>query len=148
MSLKEFLNKALAENLAKMFFGALGALISIALYKIGSPIYQSLCQSVGTETIVQLFVISIAINLGSFAWVIYLLSVQNKKLKKAFGVLWDKALNPHCPACESLLTWRGFNDDQAFGFECLKCKASLRLMDNMGRSMNLPSAQKAFRDQA
>ena len=64
------------------------------------------------------------------------------KLKPVFGLLWDKSLNPYCPACKTLLSGYGHRDGYGYSFFCIKCKGLLSIQDDTGEDITLEQAKE------
>ena len=59
------------------------------------------------------------------AFLVLLLYLQRNPFKKAYGLLWDKRLNPHCPICEKQINMPKHDKDLGTDCYCPNCDAKI-----------------------
>lgn len=91
-TLRDWLRSELPKPLLAAVLLGLGGLLSFAGREIWPLLENQLSRSVlwsllAAETVVL-------VGLGTLLWILW------NPLKTAFGMKWDKRLNPHCPTCD------------------------------------------------
>jgi tRNA(Ile2) C34 agmatinyltransferase TiaS len=138
MSFLEKAKENLTDKALSLWTGAVGTLLlfvggvilAAALPTLNSPTFQKL--------LLPLLGLSVLANTGLIATVWLL--VRRHKLRPGFGVLWDSKFEPHCPACETLLSAYGRYEVFGWGWHCTKCKKSIALQNEVGVNIRLQEA--------
>jgi DNA-binding MarR family transcriptional regulator len=142
MSLSTKLKDKIEEHLIKLLLGLIVLLCGAVWAAVPSELWDRVSAATPKRALwsaIALLAIGLTLETA------YVAHLRRKiKLKPHFGVLWNKALVPHCPACSSVLSnygryWSGYSSFWAF--KCLKCDKRIVMSDEAGNQLELPEAK-------
>ena len=122
--MKESIRATLREQRKSLIVGSLAYLLTASLAAIGTALPSGWLSTLPSKPILLLLALSILLNILVTCW-IYLL-LREDKLTLRDAVYWDKAHQPHCPACKSPISFRGLNDDNTTSYFCVQCKSFVK----------------------
>ncbi len=140
--LKAIATKQSIASIIGLIAGVIGATI-LWLFSDIPPAILKLLESLPNTGLKKLSLGLFVVCLLEGVWIYS----QRTKLKPAFGVLWDRKLNPFCPSCKNLLTnYSNYGSEyHAWGFWCIKCQQRVLLNTDDSVPISLEDAKERLR---
>ncbi len=121
-----------------IFVGAVGFLLAAVLREVGTAIVPAIEKSVSARVLLILLCLSVLLNLAGASFAIY--AIRKTKLRLRFGVYWDKDCHPHCPLCQSPLSYFRESRNARVELQCKKCRKGFDLSEVDGKWISVESA--------
>ncbi len=150
MDVKEEITKLTVGQVTVLILGLIGSLFLIVLQGTLFLLWKRIEPEISKHTLeatLALAAIVITILLVTVVTLLFLLFRLRRPMLKRFGVLWDAALNPHCPADQTLMRPRVHASNRDWDIlMCSKCDHTYPLRADDGTSLMLLTAQSRIRE--
>jgi hypothetical protein len=124
---------SLASRAAEGIAVSLTVLLAWAAYHVAPVVLPAIEAVASKQVLLALLVTSLVLNV-LFALVVWFLS-KKELFRLKYGIYWDKAKNPHCPACKIPVVAYG-KYQGGTGYYCKPCKKIFALADAAGRDID------------